>query len=837
MSFIDAALDRISNNRSGGERYVTEAFIKLNDLDALVSHTARRKSDLSFTVDRPVNEIDTMIKADLDPTISGSLEADVQLQIVEKALDVINRNAEASSQVTSSIVRGPETAPAFPPRFGGPGAEAPREVLIGAPPQAPRWEAMPREGEGAVGPPAPGAPTKEMAKAEAVARQREKDSITEIGRNLAHGAAQFHSVSAEYVMGLQGTSSAACQTDVSLAAPTEEEKKSGVLPRSCAARAARAVESLVTRPLAKVDLPPVRLFATQFDIEKYVKELWQVEKTKIMDESSPAPSFYTLVSTGCISTSGDLTRQFWQAWRDRDLFRNVAANPIQNERLRRRVEILTRNVLASFMFAADHTLMVLESMLKRAVGYALSFMQGDDPNCAVLFLKQPSQGSEIDMSRKEARNNSLELFRSYKKLRKGKKDPSDSSTVLGMLKHLQVNSQFTNILAADRSTKNLMGLLIHSWVQARGLHAAAEGFKPGSSSKAPVKSTNLAAIFAKLWFDSTQMSGAEEHKLKPFGSAVVSAGLQIAKGPSFFAARLIKEECSASGNTISFGVVVDVKDSNRKSVNGSDFFLKKKPLKLKSEKALIASLNKVMATYTDPITIVYAAMDLTIRCNGRLRNPTGREQTSSASPFASSSTISSSNPQQTEEPPLQSAESAGASFEQLGDAFSKQKGGKAKRDPWAEDQVLASKLVVDSWCQIYKENLLTKMAGFELSKSSWDIQRQLDDILESITEISVSIKKGAQDRIISFKCLWMSGHHNQEAMKAERNAMMAYAISSSSVQKRLARQLKGVKKSFETVLRSIVRTQMTRPATSRYGLMHVGTEAWTGNYFMWPEAA
>ncbi|KAL8446607.1 hypothetical protein Emag_004714 [Eimeria magna] len=1072
MSIIEAALSQISNDTSNAQAYTTAAFIKLGDIDALVSHTAKRKSDLTLSLDRTIQEIDNSIKSELDFTLSGSLEAAMQMEIVERALSVINSNSESSSQVTYYILSGaqgkglpvpPQAVPGFPPpSFGKPEPMGFRGPSEGAPPQAPGREAAPREKAGAVSPSAPEMLRAGMAEAEDVARRREQESIQDLGRNLAQGAPQFHSAPADYIMESQGTSSAACQTDFSLAAPTEEEKKTGVLPRSCGDRAAKAVETLVTRQLKKIERLPVRLFATQFDIESYVKELWQVEKKKIMDENSPAPSFYTLVSTGCASTSSDLTRQFWQAWEDRDLFRNVAANSIQSERLRRRVEILTRSgivpfmtkdqdkrvggslnsvianflheqrlegekipkssrVLASFMFSADHTLMVLEAMLKRAVGYAISFMERDDRQ----DQPEADQMSGGAVSRKDALNGSLVLFSSYKKLKGGSKDPFDPSMIERMLKHLQVSAQFINVLAADKNTKHLMGLLIHSWVQARGVHAAAEGFKPGASSKAPVKSTSLAAIFAKLWFESTLTSGAEGQKLKPFGSAVVSAGLQVAfflhtvaeeyeagllkqmgaaiksffasifkgsasastpaswavlqmratrqhkvkarqyegvlkvifqlsnmfkkrflesmytttqpeglkaiytviqglvglwmaplnepfdfasnnissakklffyhtffhpRGPSFVAARLIKQACSGSGNSLSFGVVVDVKDNNRKSVDSSDMRLKKKPLKIKRENALMASLNKLMATYTDPMTIVNAAMDLSLRCRGALRNPTGRQRSSSASSFASFPTTLSSNPQETEKPALESAELAGDSFEQLGDALSKQKNAKVKRDPWAEDQVLGSKLVLDSWCQAYKEKLLAKMAGIRPSKSSWEVQRQLDDVLDSTTEISIAIKKKANDRIISFKCLWMSGHHNQDAMKAERNAMMAYAIceqqypisimllpkenlklrplpqilekrlssesasfvsmcnaspchglpfafaASSSFKKRLARQLKGVKKLFKTKLRSIIRPQMVRPPASQYGLLHVGTEVWTGQYYIWPEA-
>lgn len=95
-----------------------------------------------------------------------------------------------------------------------------------------------------------------------------------------------------------------------------------------------------------------------------------------------------------------------------------------------------------------------------------------------------------------------------------------------MLESMDAMSRFINLLTADDATKNVMNLLIHSWIQARGLHGAAEGYQSGASAKTPVKSTNLALIFSKLWYESIP-GELDRQTLKPFGSAIVSAGLQI----------------------------------------------------------------------------------------------------------------------------------------------------------------------------------------------------------------------------------------------------------------------------------------------------------------------
>ncbi|KAL8424948.1 hypothetical protein Efla_007250 [Eimeria flavescens] len=1034
MDIMGTTLNQIAAERERAESFATDAFVKLNDLESLVTHTARMKAELTATTDKTANQVDALIKAQMNFRIYESHDAAVQVQIVERVLQVINSkylhgtneplqtcrnrdmrphqgpdavhsfgqlflfvaylmntgNAAASVSVTTSMVQGgPGGQPPMPPqqpggymfRFERPGEGGP--AAAGGPaglggvggmgfafgPAA--GAEVPRPGARAAGPvrPPPSPPTAAapapqvlatgLTEAEGFARQREQNSIQELGRSLASGNIQFHSLPADQAIIAQGTSFDFCQADVMLATPTEDEKRNGVMPGSCGARAAKAVDSLVTRRLQKVEWPPVTLFRTQADIEKYVKDLWKREKAKIADENSPAPSFYTLVSTGCASTSRDLRRQFWQAWQERSLFREISGNAIQSERLRKRVQLLVRDVLASFSYSANHALMVLDSMMKRAVAYALSFLNSSGD------ASQGGGGVSLgqNTSRREALNRSLEMFGSYANPQKKSKNPFDPSMVHSMLQQLETVSTLINMLAGDKSTANMTNLLLHTWVQARGLHNAAEGFKEKSSPKAAAKSTNVAAIFAKLWYDSTRTIDVTDDKLKPFGSAIVSSGLQIAsflhtvteeykaslvkqmgaaiksffaslftgsggvslpsswsvlqmramrqhrvngkqyegvlsvigqlskmfremflsnlyaisqpealkalylvfqalvafwmnpfnepfdlksqwispakklfyyntffhpKGTSFVAAKIIQGGCSAFGKSLNLGFVVDVKDSMRNSSKDANLMLTKKPLPLKNEKKLITSINKLMATYTDPMILVSAARDLAVRCKGLLSSPTGRERTTQSP----SNEAEMPNQPATPSPPSEPTQAP--SFEQQKFAAPKMKAKKAPVDPRAEEQVLASKLVVDMWCQEYKEMVLREMAGFKPSDSALNLQKQLDKHLEEITEISIAPEKNAKDRIISFKCQWMSGNNNQAAMRAERDGMMQYAISSGSFFKRLGKDIKKMGKLFKSSLHSIIRQQAVRPSSSRYGLFHAGTEVWTGSVYMWP---
>lgn len=112
--------------------------------------------------------------------------------------------------------------------------------------------------------------------------------------------------------------------------------------------------------------------------------------------------------------------------------------------------------------------------------------------------------------------------------------------------------------------------------------------------------------------------------------------------------------------------MVDVKDGSRKTTTDVNLYLTKKPIRLGRESALTSSLNKLMATYVDPMTIVTAAMDLAVRCRGVLQSPRGREQPGGGQTNAAGSS-EPEVPLHAEKLANESTPTSEASFAQLGE--------------------------------------------------------------------------------------------------------------------------------------------------------------------------
>ncbi|OEH79077.1 rhoptry neck protein RON5 [Cyclospora cayetanensis] len=985
------AINGMAADRGGAERLVTAAMLKLTDLDVLVRHTARRKAEMSVSMDKDSADVDKQLKAEMSSNEYGNLTRDQQSAVVDRVLSVINNSANVQLQVHATNFRGgmggvsapPQPQPRYVYRFGPMGMEASGGAarissgptgLEKASPEVEHEISMPSvehlrppprmTGAAEVGatsraPSTPKSPIAQFtsgtpspfASWSPDAYQRNVGGLTGAelsGVPLAGSRSQRP----------QGPEGFGSQTTVSAFAPqhrmtslrlarcestgvaeeshiallryenvaAESKNRGGASKRVfVGARAAMAVENIVAHHIQELKRPPIVLFTSDEDIEDHVKRLWEHEKRKLSAENDPAPSFNQLVSTGCASASSDLRRRFWDAWKDRGLFSAIEADAILSERLRKRVEILAKQdmlpvmpqsldkiiggplqetlantlheeklvndasvkpqVLASFVFSADHSLMKLDAMLKKAMGYAIAYFK-------LGIAGQQLRG--IDSDEKSNLQNKLKtllpIFEPYAAT-KPKKDLFQISFTGDMLEYLTAISRFTNVLISDESTKDTMNLLIHTWIQARAVHMAAEGFKPSASKKGSARSTSLAAIFSKLWFESSSSASVEGQQLKPFGSAIVSAGLQIAfflhtiteeyrasvlkrMGAaimSFFASFLnrsrkaslpsswavlqqraapqqkvnlrqyqgvltVTEQLSQMfrerflkhlyledgpdvlqafyiviqalvglwmnpfnepfdlaspriasakkllyyflffhplGSLIDTGKVVDVKDAARQTITDRALYLTRGSLKSIGRGHLVATLNHLMATYVDPITIVKVALDLSQRCKGALQSPRGDTAVEgnvySAGDYGKRA--QTKHDIDTEQPHVR--------FLELEQALEPEKIDKTKgtsADLSVLQQVLSSKLVVDLWCQKYKETLLHKMAAFNPKSTAADIQKQMDKVLESVSEISISTKLQASNWVISFKCLWMSGNRNQDAFKAERARMANYAI-------------------------------------------------------------
>lgn len=90
--------------------------------------------------------------------------------------------------------------------------------------------------------------------------------------------------------------------------------------------------------------------------------------------------------------------------------------------------------------------------------------------------------------------------------------------------------RYSNMLKHDPKTADMMNLVLHTWVQIRGIRNAAYGFKSGSKRLSErIGESAVGAIFAKLWYERDPTVVSLHQHLKPFGAPLASMALQIGK--------------------------------------------------------------------------------------------------------------------------------------------------------------------------------------------------------------------------------------------------------------------------------------------------------------------
>lgn len=90
--------------------------------------------------------------------------------------------------------------------------------------------------------------------------------------------------------------------------------------------------------------------------------------------------------------------------------------------------------------------------------------------------------------------------------------------------------RYTNMLKHDPKTADMMNLILHTWVQIRGVRNAAYGFKSSSKKlNERIGESAVGAIFSKLWYERDPTIVSLHQHLKPFGAPLTSMALQIGK--------------------------------------------------------------------------------------------------------------------------------------------------------------------------------------------------------------------------------------------------------------------------------------------------------------------
>ncbi|KAL8426428.1 hypothetical protein Efla_005482 [Eimeria flavescens] len=403
----------------------------------------------------------------------------------------------------------------------------------------------------------------------------------QVGQRSPYGT-RFHGALTDYTMGYFGTPHDVCITD-SMVLPMGGLgfRRGEGPPQTMGALAASVVERWALRRAREAVEPSVTLFRDTNAIKSYAEKLLKKHIQMFKGAAAPAPSFHSLMSSSCKSYADDARRLFHDQYTSSQLFQRVKQSTQADSQLRVRAQLLRSqgkrvpedlsvslfirrlcinqltsaaspcclhacsaavikygfldvcdiscyrreksrraDVLGSVIFSLNHTLTRLNTMAYKALTISGALFGG-------LTLK-PFSGSTTQQQSQKALSAMLSLWAASSEKAKTK-DSLPAGAAESMEEYALALELYANYLAGSPETKEIYNLAAHTWVQLRGIHNAAEGFMPGKGAKISERNKQVAAVFAKLWFeaDSATVHSATS-PLKHFPAMLASVALQVA---------------------------------------------------------------------------------------------------------------------------------------------------------------------------------------------------------------------------------------------------------------------------------------------------------------------
>ncbi|XP_026193890.1 uncharacterized protein LOC34621714 [Cyclospora cayetanensis] len=615
----------------------------------------------------------------------------------------------------------------------------------------------------------------------------------------------FHDIQTDYILGNRGTKNDICITDAMVLPTGGDSYTPGEgPPQSLAALAASAVERWSLRKMHEATHGTVTLFRDNNTIEQHVQRLLTKHHANIADATTPAPSFNTLTSSGCKSYSDEARRLFYEYYASAQLFWSVKGNERAHGKLRFRAQLLQAkavkygfldvcgkdcynkpkskrgDVMASSIYSMDYTLTKLNSMAFRGLTLGAAFFGG--LQCTTL-----SQNEKYRVAHLSVLNSWMDKGKKVKELSAGITSEIETYA-LGL-------ERYVNILLEHSETQGLFSLAAHSWVQMRGIYNAAEGYLPGKGDTISKRNKQLAAIFAKLWYEMDLGIRQPAHSvLKPFPAMLASVTLQVAKGLTHVAAGIITNSCKDL-KKIDMGRVKATVEASGKRQNAGNTILKHRNVSLRRSE-LEHHLNILLSTYVDPLDLIRTAQDLATRCS------------------AQSSALAS------DEPPPQEETKEKRKLPQF------KKPPKGNPDDERVVQMLTSKFVLDSWCLKYRDYVMRELASVPKTTDSNKLVLFLDGVLDKTSEIVLVPGSVKTSWVINLKCPFMRDFVDPQLRQSARHEMLQYALSRMSAFQRVAGKLRAIKNWFS---KKFTWRRKNRPglvANNEWAVIHAGTGLW-----------
>ncbi|PFH34139.1 rhoptry neck protein RON5 [Besnoitia besnoiti] len=398
-------------------------------------------------------------------------------------------------------------------------------------------------------------------------------------------------LAAEYILHLRDDLCDVTSSDAQIfpSAPADEGLKD--FPRhNLGERIMGWMDVMVRSKTVRKDLFKIIDFTKTQEVLNFANESWKAQIAELQGPATPAPGFYAITSSGCRNVNDEIKRRYFDLVAHNSAFmklsrqrsdasrqrlvqkvamlhnegvlsqlplsadyelmeladamqKNFVAAPKQLLARRkakhspygylelcdltcfRQVDKLHNDVMSTVFFSLDGTLMKVVSKVHRAYGIAKAFFQLGpneqhiaDPNLGMWARRLFNFWEAHNEVRNMQGVKTVKV--NYKKLEKGE-------FTLDTVHMRDALVRYVNMLKADPATRDLMNLVIHTWIQVRGLRNAAKGFKDSKKVKDSLGESAVGAVFSKLWYEHDVTNLAPHQHLKPFGAPLASVALQI----------------------------------------------------------------------------------------------------------------------------------------------------------------------------------------------------------------------------------------------------------------------------------------------------------------------
>nr|CEL69837.1 TPA: rhoptry neck protein RON5 [Neospora caninum Liverpool] len=340
-------------------------------------------------------------------------------------------------------------------------------------------------------------------------------------------------------------------------------------------------------------------FSDSREVLLFASEAWKAQYASLQAPAAPAPSFYGITSSGCRNVNEIMKSRYFDMYIHHSAFMKLQRHGNDNSRQRflhkvallqndgivpqlpleydyelmeltaamqqsfvaapkgiltrrkarhspygyldlcnvacyQKVDRLHNDVMTNVFFSLDTTLMKLVGKIHRAYGIGKAFFQLGardqqiaDPNLGMWarrLYEHWQSHNEV-----KAMKGEKPVKVDYKNLRRGE-------FTFDTIRMRDALLRYGNMLKADPITRDVMNLVVHTWIHIRGIRNAAKGFKNSNKLKESIGESAIGAIFSKLWYENDSVV-AKHQELKPFGAPLASMALQI----GFFLHTIVEE--------------------------------------------------------------------------------------------------------------------------------------------------------------------------------------------------------------------------------------------------------------------------------------------------------